>query len=70
MSRVFAACALAAALFAAQGCKSGVTESDTLRMRQEFSEENYKKRMYEAGRGAEYEAEKKRQEAESGGQGQ
>jgi hypothetical protein len=45
-------------------CKTEVTEGDTQRMRAEFSEENYKKNMYEAGRGAEYEAEKARQASE------
>lgn len=53
------------------GCRTGeITESDTQRMRQEFSEENYKENMYKMGKGAEYEAEKKRQEAESRGLGQ
>lgn len=44
------------------GCKSGVTEQDTANMRKEFSEDNYKENMYKAGKGAEYEAEKARQQ--------
>lgn len=71
MNRAIAVATAAALGFVLAGCKTGeITEADTQQMRREFSDQNYKDNMYKAGKGAEYEAEKKRQEAEGGGQDQ
>ena len=69
----FATAALAA-LALGWGCKDTVTEADNKAMLRENTEEHYKENMYKAGRGAEYEAEKARQQkeykqGEHGGQG-
>ncbi len=53
--------ALAFALIAcviATGCNAGVTESDTAKMRKEFSQANYEKAMIAAGKGAQLQKEK------------
>lgn len=60
-ARFLVALGLVAGLVLA-GCKSGITEEDTANMRQEFSEENYEKNMKAMGKGAEFEAEKARQQ--------
>jgi Pyruvate/2-oxoacid:ferredoxin oxidoreductase gamma subunit len=59
--------ALAAGLVLA-GCKTEVTEADSQRMREEFSQENYERNMKAMGKGAELEAEKARQQQHAGGQ--
>lgn len=61
----------AAAAVIAVGCGAGVvTESDSQRVRDQFSQEAYEKAMIEAGRGDELEAQKQREAAFLAGTGE
>lgn len=56
--------ALGVIAFVLAGCsQAGVSEADQAGMRQEFSKDSYEKAMIDSGRGAELEAEKKKEAA-------